>query len=549
MDERVRDLMDEFGVLKAQRLNWETTWSDIQQNVIPHRTGFEESPEKGQRHDSKIYDGTPLAALNTYASGSQGYLLSNVFKWFGLRVAEERVMDIREVRMWLSVVEQVLYGLVQRSNFYKQVYELFRDGGAFGTATLYTWFDEGERKEWFTTIHPREIYIAENDNGEVDTVFHHYQMSYKRAMQRFKNDTVHPEVEKAAGEAHRKYEEMEILRVVRPNERWERGRADNASMRFESLYIDVDHQVVMREGGHAINPYAVWRVEKSSDEAYGRGPGWTALADIKALYAYAKSDITAAQLMVNPPLEIPTERYDFKYLPGGRNYYDDQSRRAFVMDTRIDLKAGLEREERTRKIIEKHFLVDFFLLMSQMDRDVTATEIRRRQEEKAVILGPHIAGLNQDVLDRIIDRLFMDAWDAGMIPPPPRVLVESGQHMDVDYMGPLAQAQRSFFHSEPYRASLGDIMGVAQLRPDVLDNYNWDFITREMSKAQGMPEEALLDEKIVAQVRQVRQQQLQQQRQLAAMEQMGKAAGGLGKSVEEGSVLEAMDKEKAGAPG
>ena len=543
-DSMVKDFLEEFSYLKNERRNWEEVWEEIAENVVPHRTGFtEERPAQGERRGQELYDGTAISALNLFASGSQGYLLSSSFKWFGLRTPQEDIMNVREVRIWLSHVEQILYGLIQRSNFYKQMYELFRDGGSFGTATLYTDYDMARRMLIFNVIHPREIYCAEDYGGEVDTVFHYSYMTYRNVVEEFGEDELHPDIVKAADEPSRKYDEIPILRVVRPRGDWDPNKQDNKKKKYGSYYIDVTHEELIREGGHSVMPYAVWRVEKASDETYGRGPGWTALADIKALQAYASTDITAAQMMVNPPLDVPAEREgDILWLPGGRNYYEDAAREVKQMPTRVDLRAGLDREERKQAIIEKHFMVDFFLMMAQADREMTATEIRRRQEEKAVILGPYINGLNQDVLDRVIDRIFDEAWQMGMIPPPPPIVVQSGGHLEVDYMGPLAQAQRAYFHAEPYRQSLGDIMGVVQMRPDIMDNYNWDYITREMSKSSGLPEEAMLEEKQVQQIRAIRAQQQEMAQQMAAMEQMGKATPGLNQPVQKGSVLEGIGK-------
>jgi hypothetical protein len=318
--------------------------------------------------------------------------------------------------------------------------------------------------------------------------------------------------------------------------------------------VDVDNGSIIREGGYDYMPYAIGRPDKQSDEVYGRGPAWNALSDIKGLYAYAKSDIEAAQMLVNPPLQVPEEwRGKLKWVPGGRNFYEDAGRLVQEPKNNIQIRAGLDREERKQKIIERHFLVDFFTMMSQAEKEMTTVEVRQRREEKAVLLGPHITGFNQDVLDRLLDGMFADAWENGMIPPPPRILMESmeGRKLEVDYMGPLAQAQRSFFRAEPYRNSLGEWNALTQIlvasgrQPDFLDNYNLDYISREMAKAGGVPEEAMVEEKVVAQMRQQRAQAAQKAQQLAAMEQMGKAVPGLNQPVEAGSVLEGMGKAQS----
>ena len=556
----VRDLLDEFQSLKEIRKPYENTWQEIADNVVPNRSGFTtDDPDKGIHRGQLIQDGTPLAALATYKSGLMGRLLSSFFNWFSVRTPDEDMMDVREIRMWLSKVDQVLYGMIARSNFYPQMYEFFGDGGSIGTATIYRYWNAAYQREVFSVRHPREIYVAEDEEGSVDTIFRPTLMSYKNMVQAFKDDELDEQYKEYSNDPDMRNQEGKILHVVKPNESFNPKKASKTSKRYASWYIDIEHESIIRKGGYTVFPYAIWRVEKEPDETYGRGPGWRALSDIKSLYAYAKTDITAAQMLVNPPLEIPEERRgQVKWVPGGRNYYSDANRRIIEPERNINLQAGLEREQRQQAIVEKHFMVPFFTMMQnigEMTRERTAYEVRRIEEETAILLGPHITGLNQDVMDKLIDGMFNDAWEAGLIPPAPERLLKSmnGRRLEVDYMGPLALAQRSFFHSEPYRKTLTDIAQTLAVDPTggtarILDNYDWDRVTREMAKSNGLPEEAMLDEKTVAKMRQVRAEQMAKQQQMAQLEQLGKAMPGLSKGAEEGSVAKSMEKAKAGTP-
>lgn len=549
--QRVQDILDEYSELKYARRNWEDVWEEIVANVVPHRTGFKESafpPEQGERRDSSIYDGTPLSALNLYASGSQGYLLSSNFKWFGVRVPMEELMNLREVRLWLSHVEQVLMSLLQRSNFYSQMFELFRDGGSFGTATLFMYWDKAASQERFMIRHPREVYLAENQHGKVDTIDRRFWLSARNVVKRFPDGMIHDEIRKQAESADEKHNKIELLHCVKPNPDYDPERADARVKQFTSYYVDIEHAEEITRGGYDTFPYATWRVEKNSDEDYGRGPGWTSLSDIKALHAYAKTDIRAAHLNVNPPLDIPEERLaDLQYVPGGRNYYAEASREVRRLMDPVDVRPGLDREERRQQIIERNYMIDFFLMMALAEREMTATEIRQRREEKAVMLGPHITLLNQDVLDPIIDKLFDDAWEAGLIRQPPDILQQASDgELEIDYQGPLATAQRQHFQQQPYRQLLNDLAGVAQLQmgtlgsAPVMDNFDLDYIIRQMAKASNVDEEAIAEERSVRQLREIRARQQQRQQQLAAMEQAGKAVPGLNEPVQEGSVLDQM---------
>lgn len=559
-DPLVRDLLDEYQQLKNDRVTWESTWQEIVDNILPSLTGFQtQTPVKGARHDDAIVDGSAMAALQTYKAGIMGRLLSQYFNWFSIRTPDESLMDDRQVRMWLSKVDQAIYALIARSNFYPVIFQFFGYGGALGTSTIYRQWDETYKREIFLCMNPREIYIAENDVEEVDTVFRSNMMSYKKVGQAFKDDTLHADVRKFAEDPGQRYDETEILHIVKPNEKFDPRKKDSKAKRFKSYYLDVQHESIIREGGYQVMPYCVWRVEKEPDETYGRGPGWRALSDVKALYAYAETDITAAQMLVNPPLQIPEEmRGKVRWVPGGKNYYDDSQRVVHEATVNRQIQAGLEREQRKQAIIEKHFMVPFFTMLQQISEidkgDKTAYEIRRIEEEMAILLGPHITGLNQDVMDRLIDGMFNDAWQANMIPRPPELLVESsvGRKLEVDYMGPLAQAQRSFYHSEPYRKTMGDIAGIMQMDPTgattqrVMQNYNFDTFFRNMSKTNGLPEEVMFSEEDRDKIRQAIAQQQAMQQKMAAMVEAGKANQGLSKAAEPGSPAAQM--EEANAP-
>ena len=537
-DKRAEGLLEELSQLEKRRENWEGTWSEIQANVVPRRTGFDtDRPEKGERHDSQMYDGTPTSALNLMAQSMQGYLLSPSYKWAGLRTIIEPLMRNRDVRLWLNQVDDILFSLLARSNFYREMHEYFLDAGSFGTATLYTAEDIADQRLWFSVRHPREIYISENENEVVDTVFRRTEMSYKQMVESFGEENVHEDVLKQMND--NKYDTTLVLHAVMPNENHNPNKEDDLSQKFISWYVDIENIMVMRTKGYHENPYAVWRFYKNSDEEYGRSPSWDALPDILSIHQYAKTNINSAQMLTNPPLDIPEERKgELLYKPGAHNFYESVDREVKLMPSAPGYYIGVDREMQVREAIERSFFVPFFLMMANAEKEMTATEIMRRQEEKAVILGPMITGLNHDALDPMFDRIFGIAYRARWLPPAPPVLLRYGGKLEIDYMGPLAQAQRRHFQSEPFRSGMAELAGVAQFNPRIVDNFNWDYVAREIVRANGWPEESLHSERVVAQVRQVRQQMEQQARQAELMESAGKSLPALNEEVKPGTMLE-----------
>jgi len=537
-----------------ERVHKEQVWQELNDNLFPNRTGFQtREPVKGERNVDLIEDGYPQLALKTYQSGWMGRLMSPQLDWFTFQVGDEDLMDQRDTRLWTSKAVQACKTLLASSHFYGQMFEFMGDAGAFGTPTLYRYWNAANQREVFLLQHLREMYFAENDDDEIDTAYRYCMMTAKKIMEKFgKDGNVHEEVLRAAMDPDQRYTEYKVLHAVEPNPKYDPRRKDNAAKRYRSWYIDVDHEYEMRKGGYAVMPYATWPVEKEPDEVYGRGPGWRALADIKGLYAYVRTDVTAAQMMVDPPRNAPEEMRDkVAWVPGGTMYFEDAGRVVKAVEHGIELRPGLDREERKQRIIDKHFLVPEFTMMQRLgdtrSDKVTLGHVARIEEEIAVHLGPSVGAFNQKVMDPIMDGVFQDAWDAGMIPPPPRALVESGQRLETVYLGPLAMAAKRYSQQEPYRRALGNMAAIIQMDPTggtikVLDNYDLDRISREMSKTDGLPEENLLEERVRDRLRKARAEAAQKQQQMEAMETMGKP--GMTKTVEPGSILDAMGKAK-----
>ena len=64
---------------------------------------------------------------------------------------------------------------------------------------------------------------------------------------------------------------------------------------------------------------------------------------------------------------------------------------------------------------------------------------------------------------------------------------------------------------------------IFQLQPQTMDNYDWDFLSRELSEGSDAPQEGFLDPEVVQKIRQQRAAQAAQQQQMEAMAQAAPA--------------------------
>jgi len=522
-DQLARDILTKAKELEDLRLPWESLWQDVADYVVPRRFDIKGTAEKGQQTGTSIYDGSPMGALQLMADGFHGYLISPNMQWFRLTLKKQGLDRVPEVKSWLQEVEEEMYFAFQQSNFYDCMSEYFLDGGSIGTATMIIEeeVNQGGRIN-FLCMHPGEVYIAENHFKRVDTVFRKFELTARQALQKFGDggnlsDKLIRDAKKP-GTANTTYQ---FWHAVFPREDRDVTMSDSKNMPYASVYVELsgsgtssEKGTTAREMGYRSFPYPVWRFRKNSNETYGRSPAGDALVEIKKLNEIGKTMLRAAQLSVEPPYNVPSEmKGAVNIKPRGFNYYEDPNRVVTPLMQRIDFPFGIDREERSRQIIEEHFRVDFFLMLARAEKQMTATEILERQGEKAAVLGATIGRLNNECLNPVIDRVFELLMNSGRLPEPPGILLEySGQNIDVEYLGPLAQAQRRLFRTQGISAALEQATPVLQLqqtltgRADAADLIDFDETLREILDANGAPQKIILTEERLKALREAKAQ-------------------------------------------
>jgi hypothetical protein len=109
---------------------------------------------------------------------------------------------------------------------------------------------------------------------------------------------------------------------------------------------------------------------------------------------------------------------------------------------------------------------------------------------------------------------------------------------DVAYNSRIALAIKSLENAAFIRTT-EMLLPYVQIKPEMLDNFDFDEITRDMARNDGLPARWLMDENMVAQTRAARAQAAQQQMQAQQMEQAASALGKAG-SVKQDSALAGM---------
>jgi hypothetical protein len=513
-----KSLLKRFDRLKSNRQNWESHWQEVADYMQPRKADVTKTRSKGDKRTELIFDSSPLQAVELLASSLHGMLTNPATTWFSLKFKGAEMQDDDDAKAWLEEATEVMYSAFNRSNFQQEIFELYHDLITFGTAAMFVEEDEEDVLK-FSTRHINEMYISENEKGRIDTIFRKFKLTARSAIQKFGTN-----VSDNIVTVNRKdpYEEIEILHAIYPRSDFDPKKQDKANMPFESVYLEAGTGDELSVSGFKEFPFVVPRYLKASHEIYGRSPAMTALPDVKMLNEMSKTTIKSAQKQVDPPLLVPDDGFilPVRTVPGGLNFYRSGTRdRIETLNIGANTPLGLNMEEQRRDSIRNAFYVN--QLQMQNGPQMTATEVIQRNEEKMRLLGPVLGRLQSELLKPLIDRAFALILRKNLFPPAPEFL--SGQDIEIEYVSPLAKAQKSTELQSIMRGI--EILGsLANVGP-VFDHINMDKLVKHLMDVVGVPQKVLKpSSEVQAERQQVAEQQAQQQ-QMQQMQQVAQAGG------------------------
>lgn len=529
--------------LEQERSSFMDHWRDLGEFILPRRTRFFlEDVNKGDRRNHKIIDSTASLAVRTLKSGMMSGVTSPARPWFKLTTPDPDLADYSAAKQWLNVVETRMYSTLLRSNIYQKFPTLYGDLGTFGTAAMSLMKDKNQIV--IGNSFPVGSYsIGVDHTGKPNTFTREFRMTVHQLIQEFgkKNKSGQPDWSIFSDYVKQEYDRgnyhtwIDVCHVIQPNPDYDPYSISNKKMAFNSCYYErgkgyIDnssYEKYLREGGFKLFPILAPRWEVAGEDIYGTDcPGMTCLGDVKALQLMHKRKAQAVEKKVYPPMVAPTSMANTKssLLPGDVTYFDETNDRKFraaheinfnIQDLRDDI---MEHQSR----IKRAFYEDLFLMFVESDRrEITATEVAERREEKLLAVGSVLEQLNQDALNPLIDITFDAMLEAGQIPPPPPEL--EGIELKVEYVSVMAQAQKLVGIGGVDRFT-GFVSNLAAIAPQALSKINIDETINVYADLTSVPPKMIIpDDEAQAS----RQAQAQAQQQAMQAEQMKMATSAI----------------------
>lgn len=537
------EILQRLNNLQSVRSPWTELWSGIQNYISPYILDLAGKSKSRIAINNKLYDGRPVTASRIFANGFTGNIVPRGAPWFGLKTSSQEKNRSTRVKQFLKGMEGYYYERFETSDFYESMFPFVRTAADYGTAAMYLSINPKTNVLQFQNLPLGTYFIDEDEFGDVDTLYRVFRMQNRNILKKW------PDVdEKTKSELKGAlYNFTEVIHAVQPREDYKHGDVSNKNMPWSSVYMLKGGQdgVILSESGFQSFPYIVWRYTQESGFPYGVGPGIESARDAQILQQVAKTTTSAGHKAVDPPMAIDENMIGTEELfPGGRNYMRSGWVDPHPIQSSISYPIGKDREDQLRRAIDEHYSVDFFLMLAQADRQMTAQEVIERQAEKSAVLSTIIGRFNSEVLDRIFDRVWELDMEAGLIQLNPDDQEVMGSDISVDYTGPLAQVQKRYHQTAGLQQFLNGTLPLAQFNPAVLDMFDFDKIVEAQGDAYNIAPGVLRDEKDLKKLRDAKaaaQAQAMQKAQAdQALEQMTNAAQKANAPVQPGSPLEAM---------
>jgi hypothetical protein len=554
-------ILTRWATLKQERSPWVAVWKQQADYILPRRFRDQTSQRNKPATNEKLINNTPTQAARTLAAGFVSGLVSPARPWFRLAVPNYGGRASASVRRWLVDVEDILKEVLIRSNVYNGLASVFGDLGVFSTAAMVV--EEDAKEVIRSYVLPLGSFcLATSARGQVDTMMREVTMTVAQTVEQFGLDACSRQT-RDLWKRHQYDAVVEVMHVIEPNPGFIPGRLGSQHMAWRSVWFELrsdstDSQFLRVSGYHEF-PVMAPRWNVTGTDTYGTGPGFDALGDAKALQLLEKRKAMVVDRISNPPMVAPSalKAGRVSLLPGDVTYLDRVAgSQGFepVLNIHPAAIGAVDQAVRQHEDrINRTFYVDLWLALTMDDRNqrATAREVAERHEEKLLTLGPVLERLHDELLDKLLERVFFICLRRGLLPKPPAEL--EGQSIRVEYVSIMAAAQRLLGVSAVER--LASFVGsLAAAKPDILDKLNADELVAQYADMLGTHPSLLFSQEEVDAVRQAKAKAVAdaQQAQQAAQAgpDMAKSAELLSKTDVNGtSALNRLLASQGGGPG
>ena len=513
-------VLKKYEHLKDLRRPWDSLLSEAARYSMPSLEDFfyNDRVEQGESLSIRRFQDDSVSACNVLTAGIFSYQMPEGSRWFELVPDDYELSQIQEVSSYLSLRTDRTQSAVLNSNFSREMYTTLHSINAVGTGCISA--ERIERRIVFKCHPITDIFFEENAYGERDTVFKRMRYTARQAFQRFKEKAGKSVIK--AVEKNDETSTFEYVHAVFPKDDYDSSKIGKKGMMFTSVYINVDDKEICEEGGFKEMPYIIGTFWKNPGEIMGRSPGTESLPLIRMYEAISRNFIESSEKAVHPTLIVE----DDGVIGQPRTGPDDilvireGSMPPSVLNLGYNQNLNFQIIEYYANKVRESFFNHIFEMLRNY-RNMTATEVNARYDEKLSILGPVVKSCERELLDPLIRRVInlLDEIP-GYFPLRPSVDID----YKIQYQGKLSMIMSSI-KANAIEVGLAKVSAYASqfdanLPGDLIDI---DKAFLKMLMSSGIPADVIREESSREERREQRAADQQQQQQIQSAESISKS--------------------------
>ena len=548
----IRYFEERKGALKTERQSFIPHYKDLSQFINVRRGRFTLTDRnKGNPRYSNIINSRATQAHRIAVAGLFAGIMSPSRPWHQFRIVEDpELIEFGPVKQWIHDVVEDQREIFNRTNLYNMSPIMFGELLTFGTGCM-THVDDFNTLARFYTHTVGSYMLAQNEKFIVDTLVREYEMTTDQLVSEF-GEKVSQGV-KTAFDAGNYETWWPVVQFIEPSPNRDGSRFSRNSKAWRSVKYEPQNvqraqndKRFLSEKGFSRFPAYTPRWEVTGEDIYAtNSPGMVALGDIKGLQLEERRKAQGIDKMVNPPLTGPStlKGMNIEGVPGGITLYDTGGGEAkleplYRVEPKVqELVADIERVERR---IDEAFYVNLFLAISNMEgiQPKNELELSQRNAERLLQLGPVLERLQgEDFLESLINRIFEQQVEAGILLPPPPEL--EGMTLKVEFISSIASAQKAVAVGA-IDDTAAYVSGLVQAGfVDAGDKFDADQSIDKRAELIGTPPSLIVPDDQVAEIRKARREA--EAEALQVQQQMEAVKVGAGAIKDVGSLAGASD--------
>jgi len=535
-----QSILEEYQALKSDRsASWDGRWQRVLEWMAPLRADITEtnSPTPNTSHRSKLHDTKAIEAAEVLVSAHMSYITPLNEQWLSY-APPRRHRKNDEAISYFKECSEIAMEEIASSNFYQVMQSVYEDRSIPGTANMF--LQKGEDAELNFKYVPLGTYcFTENEGGQADSMFREFPLTLNQAVEKFGEDKLGDKLRGLWGRvgsepalAHAKHNFLQCTRVRKERAR---GATDQKNKPYEDTYVCMTDKVTLKEGGFDEFPFMVTRYRRWGNHLWGSSPAYSALPNVTSANYIRQILKTLGEVAAIPRiLQLAGEKRQVDLRAGGVNFVSREAAQlGFPKEwgTQGRYDVGMSLLEEDHESIEQFFHVPLFRMFASIEKEMTATEVAAREREKLLMFAPSFTQFVSDMTPLMV-RVFAMLARAGKFPDPPPSLIESQEdgeatipNPQVVYQSRIALAIKAL-HGEAFDRVMARMIALAEIAPDIFDNWDFDNVSRDLSRNEGMPESWVRAKKAIEEIRAAR---AEAQQAAAEAQQMEAGANAIGK--------------------